>query len=250
MSEPKKRSIAIIGATGGIGSALARELRDQKLCLIARREDLLQGLAAEVGAQAVTLTTEDGVFGAIDRALKSAGELLGNLDGVVSLAGTFLLKPAHLTSEAEWLDIMSSQVSTAFATIRSSARMLMDQGGGAVTLISSAAAQIGLPNHEAIAAAKSAIEGLVRSAAATYARQGIRINAVAPGLVATPMTSRITSSAPALEASLALHPLGRVGAAEEIAKGIRFTLECEWMTGQVLGIDGGLGRLKAPARPR
>jgi 3-oxoacyl-[acyl-carrier protein] reductase len=250
VDQSQTKSVAIIGATGGIGSALAREMRNHRLCLIARRETMLQELAAEVRAESVTLTTDEGVFGGIDRALKSATEKLGRLDGVVSVAGTFLLKPAHLTSEAEWQDLMSSQVTTAFATIRSSARILMDQGGGSITLISSAAAQIGLPNHEAIAAAKSAIEGLVRSAAATYARQGIRVNAVAPGLVATPMTSKITASAPALEASLALHPLGRVGTAEEIAKGIRFTIECEWMTGQVLGIDGGLGRLKAPARPR
>ena len=83
--------------------------------------------------------------------------------------------------------------------------------------MSSAAARTGLPNHEAIAAAKGGVIGLAFSAAATYSRANVRFNVVAPGLVKTPATARITESPAGLKASLGMHPLGRFGEPEEVA---------------------------------
>jgi NAD(P)-dependent dehydrogenase (short-subunit alcohol dehydrogenase family) len=124
--------------------------------------------------------------------------------------------------------------------------------GGSVVLMSSAAARIGLANHEAIAAAKAGIIGLTLSAAATYAAQGIRVNAVAPGLIDTPMTKRITSNETSLSASVAMHPLGRIGTPDEVAATIEWLLrpESSWITGQVIGVDGGLGVLKTRGKTR
>jgi len=115
-----------------------------------------------------------------------------------------------------------------------------------VVLVSSAAARIGLANHEAIAAAKAGVAGLVLSAAATYARARIRVNAVAPGLVDTPLARGITSNDLATKASIAMHPLGRLGRPEDVARGILFLLDPvnDWVTGQMLGVDGGLADLK------
>ena len=109
-----------------------------------------------------------------------------------------------------------------------------------------AAARVGLANHEAIAAAKAGIIGLVLSAAATYARQKIRFNAVAPGLVRTPLTKGLVSSELAEKASLAMHPLGRLGEPEDVARAIAWLLDPAqgWITAQVLGVDGGLADLK------
>ena len=122
----------------------------------------------------------------------------------------------------------------------------MMSSGGSIVLISSAAAGIGLANHEAIAAAKSGIEGLVRSAATTYAARKVRVNAVAPGLVQTPMTEKITSNERSRSFSVALHPLGRLGEPKDIASAITWLLSPDqgWVTGQVIGVDGGLGKLK------
>jgi NAD(P)-dependent dehydrogenase (short-subunit alcohol dehydrogenase family) len=167
------------------------------------------------------------------------------ITGAVNLAGSILLRPAHLTTAQDFEDTISLNLRTAFAVTRAAGKH-MKSTGGSVVLMSSCAASVGLPNHEAIAAAKAGVEGLVRAAAATYAGSGIRFNAVAPGLVATPMARRITENEGALKASVAMHPLGRIGQPEEVARAITFLLgeASAWTTGQVLGVDGGLARLK------
>ena len=123
----------------------------------------------------------------------------------------------------------------------------MWSGGGSIVLCATAAARTGLANHEAIAAAKGGVMGLALSAAATYAGRNIRVNCVAPGLVDTPLATRITSNEAALKASASLHALGRIGRAEDVASGIALLLDPEnsWVTGQVIGIDGGLGTVRA-----
>ena len=105
-----------------------------------------------------------------------------------------------------------------------------------------------MPNHEAIAAAKAGIEGLTRSAAATYASRGIRFNAVAPGLVKSRMTEKLWNSEAAAEQSCEMHPLRRLGEPDEVAAAIQWLLHPgnSWITGQVLNVDGGL----ANALPR
>ena len=212
---------------------------------IAGREPArLAEVAAETGCAfgVVDATDPDAVDAVADRAV----EALGGLTGLVNCVGSILLKPAHLTSAADWQATIAANLTTAFACVRSAGRVLRGEGGS-VVLVSSAAARIGLPNHEAIAAAKAGVIGLVLAAAATYARQRIRFNAVAPGLVRTPLSRSIVSSEPAEKASIAMHPLGRLGEPEDVAGAICFLLDPAqgWITGQVLGVDGGLADLKA-----
>lgn len=168
------------------------------------------------------------------------------ITSAVNLAGSILLKPAHLTLSEELSETIDLNLLTAFNIVRSAGRAMRERGGS-VVLMSSCAATLGLVNHEAIAAAKAGVEGLVRAAAATYASAGIRFNAVAPGLVDTPLSARIVRSDSALKASTALHPLGRIGSTDEIARCIEFLLDPQsaWITGQVVGVDGGLARVRS-----
>ena len=170
---------------------------------------------------------------------------IGPLDGVVNCAGSLLIKPAHSTSFEEYQSVVQQSLTTSFAVVRA-AGMHMKQGGS-VVLVSSAAAQIGLVNHEAIAAAKAGIIGLARSAAATYANAGLRFNVVAPGLTETPLTQALTQHEVMRKASENMHPLGRIGQPSDIAQAIVFFLNPEnsWITGQVLAVDGGLSTLKS-----
>ena len=123
----------------------------------------------------------------------------------------------------------------------------MQNEGGSIVLVSSAAAQIGLANHEAIAAAKGGITGLTLAAAASYAARGIRVNAVAPGLVKTRLAERLTANEKSEQASIGMHALGRLGEPEDVAAAIAFLLDPanDWITGQVLGVDGGLGSVRS-----
>lgn len=179
-------------------------------------------------------------FDDLDRVFQQAVDKMGSIDGVICCAGSLLLKPAHLTSLKDYTDVINASLTTAFATVRAAAKMM--PSGGSVTLVSSAAALEGLANHDAIAAAKAGIIGLTLSAAATYATQGLRINAVAPGLVETALTASITKNDTAKKYSLGMHALGRLGTPQDIARAIIFLASPDnsWITGQVLAVDGGL----------
>lgn len=226
----------IIGAASAMGQATADHLK--------RSGHQVLGAARNNHVIQPDFVLDADNFESMNDVFAQAKARLGGLHGVVNFAGSLLLKPAHLTTQDEYQAVIESSLTTAFATVRSAAQHLEPKGS--VVLISSAAASIGLPNHEAIAAAKAGIEGLVRSAAATYASRGLRFNAVAPGLVDSPLTHRITQNAASLAYSLSLHGLNRVGKPEDVARGVSFLLdpENEWLTGQVLRIDGGLGSLK------
>jgi NAD(P)-dependent dehydrogenase (short-subunit alcohol dehydrogenase family) len=237
----------VFGAYGGIGAALARSLHASgaSLSLSGRDPQRLSALADELEAVAFPADATD--FSAVDAVVAGTLERFGRIDGAANCVGSLLLKPAHMTRPEEWASTVNTNLTSAFAVLRALARPMTEAGGGSLVLVSTAAASLGLPNHEAIAAAKGGIDALVRSAAATYGRAGLRVNAVAPGLVQTPMTERITSSDKARESSEAMHALRRLGTAEEVAEAIRWLLSesSAWITGQTLGVDGGLGRVRS-----
>jgi len=236
----------LIGATGGIGSRVAHHLADRgaRLVLGARTESDLDALAQETGGIAVPLDATE--YEAVQNIIGRAKSEYGQLDGVINTVGSILLKPAHLTSIEEYRETIAQNLDTSFFTVKAAARALM-RNGGSIVLSSSAVAQTGLKNHEAIASAKAGIMGLVRAAAATYAKRGVRVNAVAPGLVETPMSEHILSTDAGRKQSEAMHALGRIGQPEDVASAIGWLADPanDWVTGQVLGVDGGLGSLKS-----
>ncbi len=240
------RAFLILGAGGGIGSATARLLaaNGAKLVVAGRSGAALQAVAGETGG--VSYELDATATPAVSDAVATVVETFGRIDGVANCVGSLLLKPAHITTDAEWEETIATNLTSAFATVKAGAKA-MRSSGGSIVLVASAAAQLGLANHEAIAAAKAGVIGLTRSAAASYARQGIRVNAVAPGLVRTKLTERLTSSAQAEQASLAMHALGRLGEPEDVASAIGWLLDSSqtWVTGQVIGVDGGLGSVRA-----
>lgn len=244
MTDPAAPVYLVLGATGGIGSVLSRRLsaRNAKLALAARSGDSLAALAGELNAFAAPI--DAGSFSSVETLAMEAKERFGRLDGIANCVGSLLLKPAHLTREEEWQQVLAANLTSAFSAVRAGGKALSE--GGSIVLVSSAAARIGLANHEAIAAAKAGVIGLTLSAAATYASRGLRVNCVAPGLVRTPLTARLTASEAALKASTSLHPLGRAGEPAEVAEVIDWLLgpSSSWVTGQVIGVDGGLATVR------
>lgn len=225
----------IIAASSGIGQALVHQLRDAGHQVLTTARD-----SSKITADFMLDATD---FDAVDQAVANAMTQSGGLHGLVNCAGSLWLKPAHGTSRAQFQQVIDASLTTAFATVRAAGKLMTQ--GGSVALVSSAAAQQGLANHEAIAAAKAGIEGLVRAAAATYASQNLRINAVAPGLTETPLTAAITTNDMSRKFSLAMHGLARFGKADDVARALAFLVDPrnDWITGQVLGVDGGLGSM-------
>jgi NAD(P)-dependent dehydrogenase (short-subunit alcohol dehydrogenase family) len=214
-----------------------------RVFLAGRDAARLEAVANELGMPWGTVEATDP--DSIDACADAAAAALGGLDGITNCVGSILLKPAHLPSTADWNATIATNLTSAFGCVRAAGRLLKAEGGS-VVLVSSAAARVGLANHEAIAAAKAGIMGLVLSAAATYARQKIRFNAVAPGLVRTPLAAGLVSSELAEKASVGMHPLGRLGEPGDVARAIVWLLDPaqSWVTAQVIGVDGGLADVK------
>ncbi|MEN9529584.1 MAG: hypothetical protein RI932_1457 [Pseudomonadota bacterium] len=177
-------------------------------------------------------------------AVEQATERWQCIDGYAHFSGSILLKPLHMTRIDEWDGIFSKHVTTAFVGLKAVLPVFKRQGHGSVVLISSTAARVGLQNHEAIAAAKGALEALVRSCAATYAP--VRFNAIAPGLTRSRMSQKIVGSEPALKASLQLQAIQRLAEPSDMASAVTFLIgpQSGMITGQVIAVDGGLSSTK------
>jgi NAD(P)-dependent dehydrogenase (short-subunit alcohol dehydrogenase family) len=235
----------IVGATGGIGGAVARLLAAEgaQLVLVARREAELTALATELGALAVAGDAREAATS--EAAVARAVEAHGGLDFAVHAVGTIMLKPLARLTPADLLAAFQLDVLSAFHLLRAALGPLERRGGGSVVACSSVAAATGLPNHEAVAMAKGALEGMLRAAAMTYAPAGIRFNAVAPGLTRTPLAGPLLRTEAARATSEKVHPLGRIIEPVEVATAIAYLLAAPNVTGTVLPVDGGIagGRL-------
>lgn len=183
---------------------------------------------------------EDFLKNSIERAV-NAWE---RIDGYAHFSGSILLKPLHMTRIEEWDSVFDKHVKTAFLGLKSVLPVFKKQGSGSVVLISSTAARIGLQNHEAIAAAKGALEALARSCAATYAP--VRFNVIAPGLTRSRMSQKLVGNEQALKSSLQLQAIQRLAEPSDMASAISFLLseQSALITAQTITIDGGLSLTK------
>jgi NAD(P)-dependent dehydrogenase (short-subunit alcohol dehydrogenase family) len=237
-------SIALItGASGGIGRALAHELHAQGLRVVAVGRDA--GRLADVPATlrvAADTTTPEGAalaFAACSEALGAAPTLLAHC------VGSTLIAPLHRTRVEAYREVMRVNLDSAVFVLQAWIAAL--QGGpGAAVFASSVVARIGVANHEAIAAAKGGVEALVRSAAATYAAQGLRVNAIAPGMTDTPMTAGLLKLPAMREGAARQYPLGGVQTAAQVATVMAWLLGdgAARLTGQVIAVDGGFSTVR------
>jgi NAD(P)-dependent dehydrogenase (short-subunit alcohol dehydrogenase family) len=232
-------TIALVtGAAGGIGRALARQLQAAGCRVAAVGRDA--GRLADVDADAriaADTTTPDGAAAAV----AACREALGGAPTLLAhCVGSTLIAPLHRTRVDAYRELMRINLDSAVFMLQAWLGGLQG-GAGAAVFASSVVARIGVANHEAIAAAKGGVEALVRSTAATYAAQGVRINAVAPGMTDTPMTAGLLKMPALREGAARQYPLGGVQTAEQVAEVMAWLLGdgAARLTGQVLAVDGG-----------
>jgi NAD(P)-dependent dehydrogenase (short-subunit alcohol dehydrogenase family) len=230
--------VLITGASGGIGRALAHRLHGEacRVAAVARDAARLADVDCSVRIAADTSTPEGAAL-----AIAGCREALGAAPSLLAhCVGSTLIAPLHRTRVEAYREVMRVNLDSAFFMLQAWVAAL--QGGpGAAVFASSVVARVGVANHEAIAAAKGGVEALVRSAAATYASQGLRVNAVAPGMTDTPMTAGMLKLPAMREGAARQYPLGGVQTAEQVADVMAWLLGdgAARLTGQVIAVDGG-----------
>jgi len=230
----ENKNILIIGGSSGIGLALAELLSSRNSVYVASRssESLSQ---LKVNHIAYDATSDE----------LDVSQLPDNLHGFVYCPGSINLRPFKGLKTEAFINDFELNVIGAVNALKSVLNLLNASGNASVVFFSTVAVQTGMPFHSSVASSKGAIEGLTRSLAAEFAPK-IRVNAIAPSLVDTPLASKFLNNELKLEKANERHPLGRVGNAQEIAKATAFLLgeESGWMTGNIVQLDGGIGNLK------
>jgi len=229
------KNILIIGASSGIGLSIAQTLQAEGASLFTASRRAPQGIQS----QHITWDVTQPIEGLFD-------VLPDTLHGLVYAPGSINLKPFQRFSLADFQADFNVNVLGAVAAIQANLARLRKAGGVSIVLFSTVAVQTGMGFHASIATAKGAVEGLTRSLAAEFAATKIRCNAIAPSLTDTPLAASLLSSDEKREASNKRHPIGRVGTPQDLAAVAKLLLSDEgsWITGQVLNVDGGMGRLK------
>lgn len=224
----------IVGGSSGIGFELADLLSKQHhhVHVLSRTEKNLDTLPN------TTHYTTD-----ISEVAPVFPEITQPIEGIIYCPGTINLKPFKAFKPEDFQHDFNINVLGAIKTIKHYLPQLQQAQQPAIVLFSTVAANTGMPFHASIAAAKGAIEGLTKSLAAEFAPK-IRVNAVAPSLTQTPLAEKLLNAEAKVTAASERHPLKRVGTAKELAQAVLFLLQAQWITGQILTVDGGISSLK------
>lgn len=253
MSRSDGKVVLVTGAGHGVGEAVARALAEEGAAVGAFD---LDGTAAEqvakkvveAGGRAIALEGDTRNVDDVRTAVGKVVETYGGLDGLAAIAGVMRLSSVESSEDDDWTYVMETNVRGPFLFVREAVPHLRARGGGAIVLTSSVMAWGSAPGAALYSASKGAIASMTKALGVELAPEGIRVNAVAPGLVRTPMAQNLASEAvpDAVEATLQewgkVHPIGRILEPEEIARLVSFLLsdEASAITGSTHLADGGM----------
>ena len=240
------RVALITGGGTGIGAATAKLFAEAgaAVCVTGRRQAPLDEVVAavrEAGGRAKAVTGDVAVTADCQRMVDEATSAFGQVDILVNNAGTATLMDADETTDELWDQTIGTNLSGAFRLIRTVLPGMVSRRSGCIVNVSSVLAQSGMKRTAAYGASKAGLDQLTRILAVEYADRGIRVNAVAPAWVDTPMTESVQAHAGMYDRLKKRHPMGRFGTPDEVAHAILYLAsdEAAWTTGAVLSVDGG-----------
>jgi len=231
------------GGTGlGLGMARCLAAAGAKVILVGRRHDVLEKACAALGPGAFPLAGDVTQTESAPSLVNQAEQLAGPVTILINNAGVHLKKPATETTDAEFAAVLQTHVFGAFALTREAGCRMVERRSGCVLFTASMAAFMGLPLIVAYSAAKSAYVGMVRSLATEWGPQGVRVNAIAPGWIASDMLDQALSGDPARKAKiLGRIPMSGFGDPDDIGWAAVYLASpaARYVTGVVLPVDGG-----------
>ena len=224
----------IVGASSGIGFQLAKNLSEKEHTIYALNRN-------KVDLDSIPNCH----FHEVDIAMEIPNfpNIEGAIDGLIYCPGTINLKPFRALKSEDFLNEYQINFLGAVKSIKQYLPNLQLSESPSIVLFSTVAVQTGMSFHASIASAKGAIEGLTRSLAAEFAPK-IRVNAIAPSLTATPLADKLINNESKLKASEDRHPLKKIGSSSDMSQAVEFLLNANWMTGQIMHVDGGMSSIR------
>lgn len=239
------KTALVTGASGGIGSAIAKALAAQgaRVALSGTREDALKAVAADIGGDPVILPCNLSDADAVDALVPSAIEALGQLDILVNNAGVTRDNLAMRMKDEEWNDVIRINLEASFRLARASLRPMMKARGGRIISITSVVGVTGNPGQANYAASKAGLIGMSKALAQEVASRGITVNCVAPGFIRSAMTDALPDAQK--DALMTRIPAGKLGEGDDIAAAVAYLAsdEAAYITGETLHVNGGMAML-------
>lgn len=236
------KTALVTGASGGIGSAVAKTLHAQgaTVALSGTRVEVLEAVASELGERAHILPCNLSDSAAVDALPKQAEEAMGQLDILVNNAGVTKDNIFMRMKDDEWNDVLAVNLTASFRLARASIRGMMKRRWGRIISITSVVGTMGNPGQANYAASKAGVTGMTKSIAQEVASRNITANCVAPGFIATAMTDALDDGQQ--ERVNAMIPMGRMGSGDEIAASVLYLAseEAAYVTGQTIHVNGGM----------
>lgn len=241
---PEPHTAIVTGGASGLGYAIAEKFVQQNIrtIIIGRNEDKLKAANQALGTLCSYIVFDLNYLEGIPGLVKEIESAFGKIDILVNNAGINMKKPFTEVTDEDFQSILLTNVTAVFSLSREVVKTMLPHQSGAIVNISSMAAQYGIPKVIAYTASKTAIEGMTRAMAVELSPQGIRVNCVAPGFIATDMSAKALDSDPERKNKvLSRTPMAKLGSPADVAEAVYYyaTEGAKYVTGTVLPVDGG-----------
>ena len=236
------KTALVTGATGTIGSSIARTLHAQgaTVAISGTRQEVLEQVAGQLGERVHVLPCNLADAAAVETLVTQSEQVMGQLDILVANAGVTRDNLLVQLRDEDWDQVIAINLSATFRLTRAAVRGMMRRRFGRVIAITSVVGTTGNPGQANYVAAKAGIAGMIKATAAEYAKRGVTANCVAPGFILTPMTDKLNDKQRLV--ILSKVPANRAGTPDEVAAAVVFLAsnEAAYVTGQTLHVNGGM----------